>query len=77
MLYVTHKALERQDLFVSQQQKKLTGRPKLPEEKARSIFISTRLSSSENLEIRDAIRRSGISKSAWLREALLNAARTK
>jgi hypothetical protein len=77
VLYVTHKAVEKQDLFVSQQRKKPTGRPKLPQAEARSIFISTRLSPAENEEVRSAMKRSGKTKSDWLRAAILGATRLK
>jgi hypothetical protein len=62
---------------VSQQSKKPTGRPKLPEEKSRSEFLSTRVSPEERDEIEGTIKRSGKSKTAWIRETLLAATRKK
>jgi len=47
----------------------------MPIKKARSIFISTRLSSEESAEIKEGIRKSGIKKSVWIRRALLDAVR--
>jgi hypothetical protein len=55
----------------------MTGRPKLPETEARSIFISTRLSVGESQVIREAIKRSGMKKTEWVREELLRSARKK
>jgi hypothetical protein len=60
---------------VSQQQKKRTGRPKLPKEKSLSKFISTRLLPQELQEIEEAIKRNGKSKTTWVRGVLLDAAR--
>jgi len=51
------------------------GRPPAPKGKARSGFVGTRLLPAEDREIQEAIRRSGQSKSDWIREALLRAAR--
>jgi hypothetical protein len=51
------------------------GRPKLPETKARSIFISIRLSKKENEKVRKAFHKSGMKKSEWLRAAILGAAK--
>jgi hypothetical protein len=60
---------------VTQKRKPTIGRPKLPAEKSRSGFISTRVSASEKKEIKDAIKKSQKKKSDWLREVLLEAAR--
>lgn len=51
------------------------GRPKLPKRKVRQPGLSLRLRPDEDKLIRDAIARSGKSKSEWLREALLEKAR--
>jgi hypothetical protein len=51
------------------------GRPRVLEIESRSIFISTRLSPGEHQKISDAIKKSGKTKSNWLREALLEKAR--
>ena len=47
----------------------------MPQTKARGIFISTRLSPEESKAIGAAIKRSGKTKSEWMREALINATR--
>jgi len=53
------------------------GRPKLPDGKTRNIPISTRLLPEENSAIKDAVKRSGLSKSDWVRKVLLDAAAAK
>jgi hypothetical protein len=70
---VTQQSVQSNLLFVSQQIRR--GRPKVPVTKARSIFISTRLSSDESRDIKEGIKKSGIRKSDWIRKALLDAAR--
>jgi hypothetical protein len=60
---------------VTRKRKSVIGRPKITAEKKRGKFISTRLSAKEATEIRDAIKGSGKTKSNWVRDALLNAAR--
>jgi hypothetical protein len=70
---VTQQSLQSNLFFVSQKIRR--GRPKVPIKKARSIFISTRLSSDESSDIEKGIRKSGIKKSDWIRKALLDAAR--
>jgi len=56
---------------------KKAGRPKLPTGKVRDIPISTRLLPEENSTIKDAVKRSGLSKSDWVRKVLLDAAAVK
>jgi hypothetical protein len=51
------------------------GRPKLPKSKARAKYLSLRLRPDEQREVDGAIERSGKSKSDWLRDVLLTAAR--
>jgi len=50
------------------------GRPRLPDGKIRNIPISTRLLPEENNAIKEAVNRSGLSKSDWVRKVLLDAA---
>ncbi len=54
-------------------QKKL-GRPKLPAGQQRARLIMFRLLPAEEKKIHAAIRRSGLTRSAWVRQALLAAA---
>lgn len=56
---------------------KKAGRPKLPDGELRNIPISTRLLPNENQAILDAVKRSGESKSDWVRKVLLDAADSK
>jgi hypothetical protein len=50
------------------------GRPKVPKHEAKSPGISIRLSLAERKVIDDAIKRSGLRQSVWLRNSLLSAA---
>jgi hypothetical protein len=56
--------------------KKKVGRPPLPRSEAREKYLSLRLRLDEQREVDGAIERSGKSKSDWLRDVLLGAART-
>jgi len=49
------------------------GRPKLPKAKVRVILMQARVSPEESRAIEAAIKRSGDSKSEWIRKALLAA----
>jgi hypothetical protein len=53
------------------------GRPKKPISETLGKFITARVRPGELAEIKQAIRKSGQSKSDWLRNALLAAARKK
>jgi len=55
--------------------KKKAGRPKLPKAKARQPGFSLRLLPDEQDEITRAIAKSGVSKTDWIKEALLSKAR--
>lgn len=57
--------------------KKKMGRPKLPAKKSLQPGFSVRMVPEEAREVREAIKASGKGKSAWIREALLTAARRK
>ena len=50
------------------------GRPKKPSSDSRAPGISVRLTPNEELAIRDAVRRSGLTKSEWARKSLLHVA---
>jgi hypothetical protein len=56
---------------------KKAGRPKLPNGMVRNIPISTRLLPEENKAISVAVKRSGETKSDWVRKVLLDAASPK
>jgi hypothetical protein len=51
------------------------GRPKLPKDEARRKFVSTRVSTPEYMKILTAIKKSGLRKPDWARNALITAAR--
>jgi hypothetical protein len=53
-------------------EKKL-GRPKLPKAWTKNALYAARFTAGESKQIEMAITRSGLSKSAWIRSALLNA----
>ena len=56
---------------------KKMGRPVLPKDKARTGFVGARLQLAEAHEIQNAISKSGRTKSEWIRDALLAAARQR
>jgi hypothetical protein len=56
---------------------KKAGRPRLPQGKVRDTPISTRLLPEENEAIIQAVKRSGETKSDWVRKVLLDAASLK
>ena len=47
------------------------GRPSLPKREAKAILIGARFSSDESKRVHDAVNRSKLGKSAWIRETLL------
>jgi hypothetical protein len=55
--------------------RKTLGRPPTPKAKAYQPGLSVRLVPADARKIEDAIRVSGLTKSEWIREALLSAAR--
>jgi hypothetical protein len=56
---------------------KKMGRPKLAKGEARGKFVSTRVSNPEYEEITNAIKREGLKKPDWVRNALLSKARNR
>lgn len=50
------------------------GRPKLPKDAAKGVLFAVRIAAAEADKIQQAIKRSGISKPDWARNALLEAA---
>jgi len=50
------------------------GRPKLPKGTANSIVFSVKIAANEAAKIGDAIRKSGLKKPEWARNALVQAA---
>lgn len=54
--------------------KKKMGRPKLGTQNAKGELLAVRVTPLEAGGIKEAIRRSGLSKPDWLRKALLSSA---
>lgn len=52
------------------------GRPKLPVGEAKGVLIGARFSIEESKAVHDAIKRSGVVKSDWVRARLLDAAKS-
>jgi hypothetical protein len=50
------------------------GRPKLPKGTAKGVLFAVRVAANEAERIHQAIRKSGLSKPDWARNALINAA---
>lgn len=51
------------------------GRPKLPQGTAKGVLFAVKIAESEAKKIDQAIRRSGLAKPDWARNALLEAAK--
>ena len=51
------------------------GRPEVPDNERRELFVSTRVNQPEYDEIHRAIKASGEAKTEWIRQKLLAAAR--
>jgi hypothetical protein len=50
------------------------GRPKLPKGTANSVLFAIRIAANEADKIQRAIKKSGLAKPEWARNALVNAA---
>ena len=50
------------------------GRPKLPKGTANTVLFAVKIAATEAEKIQAAIRRSGMTKPDWARNALVNAA---
>jgi hypothetical protein len=50
------------------------GRPKLPKGTANTVLFAVKIASNEAEKIQEAIRRSGLTKPVWARNALVSAA---
>ena len=50
------------------------GRPKLPKGEAKGVLIGARFSPDESRRVHDAVKRSKLVKSDWVRKHLLQAA---
>jgi hypothetical protein len=54
--------------------KKKMGRPKLPRGTAKGVLFAVKIAANEAEKIQTAIKRSGLKKPEWARNALLSAA---
>ena len=50
------------------------GRPKLPKGTANTVLFAVKIAANEADKIHSAIKKSGMSKPAWARKALIDAA---
>ena len=55
---------------------KKMGRPRLKKAEFKGILIGARFAPDESKTVHEAVKRSGQGKSAWIRKALLSAARS-
>ncbi len=53
--------------------KKTVGRPAIGTKNAKSVFMSARFTPGEAGQIKDAVKRSGLSRSDFFRKCLLSA----
>jgi hypothetical protein len=53
--------------------KKRVGRPNIGTNNAKSVFMSARFTRGEAVKIKDAVARSGLSRSDFFRKCLLSA----
>jgi hypothetical protein len=51
------------------------GRPKMPKGTANSVLFAVRIAANEADAIRSAIKKSGLKKPEWARNALISAAK--
>ena len=63
------------NFMLNKKSKKVMGRPKLGTEDAKGVFFAARFTPAEAKELDGAMRQAGQSKSAWIRNLLLSAAR--
>ena len=61
--------------MLNKMSKKVMGRPKIGIKNAKGVFFAARFTLAEAKELDGAIRHAGQSKSAWIRNLLLSAAR--
>jgi hypothetical protein len=52
------------------------GRPKMPKGTAKAVLFAIRIAANEAQKINEAVKKSGMKRPEWARNALINAART-
>jgi hypothetical protein len=62
------------NILLTKSMKKKMGRPRLPKDAAKGVLFAVRIAAAEADKIQQAIKRSGIPKPDWARNALLEAA---
>jgi hypothetical protein len=62
------------NILLTKSMKTKMGRPKLPKGTANSVLFAVRVAANEADKIQAAIKRSGLTKPDWARNALVNAA---
>jgi hypothetical protein len=50
------------------------GRPKMPKGTANTVLFAVKIAATEAEKIQSAVRKSGLTKPVWARNALINAA---
>jgi hypothetical protein len=62
------------NILLTESMKAKMGRPKLPQGTAKGVLFAVRVAASEADKIHAAIKKSGLPKPDWARNALLDAA---
>jgi hypothetical protein len=62
------------NILLTKYMKTKMGRPKLPKGTARGVLFAVRVAANEADKIQQAIKKSGMAKPDWARNALINAA---
>jgi hypothetical protein len=60
--------------MLTKSEKSKMGRPKLPKGTANSVLFAVRIAANEAQKIQAAIKKSGMKKPEWARNALIHAA---
>jgi len=67
---MSNKKLTKSEIFM----KSKMGRPKLPKGTANTVLFAVKIAAKEADKIQQAIKKSGLTKPEWARNALVNAA---
>jgi hypothetical protein len=67
---MSNKKLTKSEIFM----KTKMGRPKLPKGTANTVLFAVKIAATEADKIQTAIKKSGMAKPDWARNALINAA---
>jgi hypothetical protein len=61
--------------MLTKSKKSKMGRPKLPKGTANSVLFAVRIAATEADKINEAVKKSGLARPEWARNALINAAK--